>query len=225
MDLHQQIFLKSRVLRKLQISDAACTPVRAWSDVGPQHLSTPLCLIQRWSLQISGCACTRTTTYMLKCNGHFLYTSNDLEVQACFLTHSAIWCGGNRWVTSWLSERGQEEYCEPRVSPKLPLQPAFGLPHDRLANQCKCRRQPGPQSAFQRARTTSRALNKCRCDRQETQGGPPLHPAQAGAHRRGLWLWALRAVCRGGMGCAASNRRGNGAPEFEGREWWVPRRP
>lgn len=120
---------------------------------------------------------------------------------------------------------GQEEYCEPPVSPKPPTSPAFGLPHDQLTNQCKCRRRPGPQLAFQRSRTTSRALNKCRCDRRETQRGRlsarTALPTQASAHRRGPRR-SSQGAC-GGYGEHVREERGAhlvtagtvDAPEFE----------
>lgn len=85
-------------------------------------------------------------------------------------------------------------------------------------NQCKCRRRPGPQLAFQRSRTTSRALNKCRCDRRETRRGrlsaphrPPragqCTPPRASAERAGC-LRRPREVGSGGTGCAPRNRGG-----------------
>lgn len=107
--------------------------------------------------------------------------------------------------------------------PQRAYLPAFGLPHDLLANQCKCRRRPSPKLAFQRAQTTSRALNKCRCDRPETRGGLPLrHAPPSGSGRdtrsRALAVCAARrGKCPGGMGCAPSNSGGNGGPQVEGQ--------
>lgn len=124
-------------------------------------------------------------------------------------------------------ERGQEEY-----SPTPLTFPAFS-PHGRLANQCKCRRSPGPQLAFQRARTTSRDLNKCRCDRHETRESrlsAPHLPPGAGwcTPPRALAVCAERPLreCRGGLGCAPSGCRAKGGPRVSGqREWCEPRHP
>lgn len=119
---------------------------------------------------------------------------------------------------------------------RSPTSPAFGLPLDRLANQCKCRRRPGPQLAFQRSRTTSRALNKCRCDRQETQGGrlsaphlPPRAarrtPPRASAVCTG-YLWRLRGVCLGGMECNIVTAEAMRPQSLKAvREWFEPQHP
>ena len=182
MDLHQQTFLESCAVSKLQISDTAtlagsgvkwgcgtCPPLSAW--------------FSGWSLQRFTIVCPRATTYMLNGSGQFPYKSNRLEVQFSVPWHTQL----SRWWESLgfkLALRtGSRRILWTSSLPQTPLPPpAFGLLQDWPANQCKCRRRPGPQLAFQRARTTSRALNKCRCDRQETQGWPPLHRAQAAAH-------------------------------------------
>lgn len=133
-------------------------------------------------------------------NGLLLYTSYVLHVG-----FSVPWHTRPSGAVAIAGQGQAGEYCEPPAS-HLPW---LCLPHDRLANQCKCRRRPGPQLAFQRVQTTSRALNKCRCDRQETLGGPPPAPPSQGKpmptitglrcvlERRPWWR---RGVCPGGWG-------------------------
>lgn len=161
-----------------------------------------------------------TTLYKLKGNGQLLYISNVLGVQFSAPCHTqpsgAVGIAGLQG-SSWNRVRKNI------VNLRSPTSPAFGLPLDRLTNQCKCRRRPGPQLAFQRSRTTSRALNKCRCDRQETREGrlsaPHLPPGAAGCTPpRASAVCAgcsrrLRGVCSGAMGCTHSNCRGNGGPK------------
>lgn len=85
-------------------------------------------------------------------------------------THSAVWWLGCAWLQARLEGRGGQRTVNLWPSSLLPP-PRYWLP-----DQCKSLRRPGRQLAFQRARTTSRALNKCRCDRpggdtEEGEGG------------------------------------------------------
>lgn len=133
---------------------------------------------------------------ILNDNGGFPYTTNVLFSVPCSLTRSAISCDENEG-------RGLAECYEPPVSTS-PTPP----PPRTLTNQCKCRSRPGPQLAFQRARTTSRALNKCRCDRQRRPGEGGL----TAPHLFRCAGSAPAAVTSRRMGCAPSDsggQRGN----------------
>lgn len=120
------LFLWTCISKHLRVAQATysrhCLQIgRAWGYVGSQHLSTFSARLSVGAFRDLG-LCVHADHNVrakpqwpvpihIKCSPNSILSS---------LTHSAVWCGGNCWATSWLSKLNLVNVQSPQSPPPTP---------------------------------------------------------------------------------------------------------